>query len=188
MTVTTFRHAHPFPHWLPVNALRPAMSASWWQWVASTDSLTARLTAAAGSKPFRVRLLRQVIGLPLRDEAQALGIEPRRNAWIREVALCVDDTPWVVARSVAPLTQLQGKGLEGLGERSLGSWLFRQPDLVRGPLYATRHWPSFAYHLCTPADTGVWGRRSVFQHSGLSLLVQEYFLSTMADELSLPSR
>ncbi|AVI64254.1 chorismate lyase [Halomonas sp. GFAJ-1] len=175
-------------HWLPVNALRPAMSAPWRQWVASTDSLTARLTAAAADKPFRVRLLRQTIGLPQRDEALALGIEPRRYAWLREVALCVDDTPWVVARSVAPLTQLQGKGLEGLGERSLGSWLFRQPDLVRGPLYATKHWPCFAHRLCAPNVAGVWGRRSVFQHSGLSLLVQEYFLSTMADDLGLPSR
>ncbi|UXZ54005.1 chorismate lyase [Halomonas sp. 7T] len=188
MKAPVLRQTQPFVHWLPVNALRPSMSAPWQHWVASTDSLTARLTAAAGDKPFRVRLVRQTIGLPQRDEALALGIEPRRYAWLREVALCVDDTPWVVARSVAPLTQLQGKGLEGLGERSLGSWLFRQPDLVRGPLYATKHWPRFAHHLCAPTVAGVWGRRSVFQHSGLSLLVQEYFLSTMADDLGLPSR
>ncbi|MFU1518657.1 chorismate--pyruvate lyase family protein [Vreelandella alkaliphila] len=177
-----------FPHWLPVAAARPAMSASWWQWVASTDSLTTRLTVAGGTNAFRVQLLRQTIGLPLRDEALALGIEPRRYAWLREVALCVGDKPWVVARSVAPLSQLQGKGLEGLGERSLGSWLFQQPDLVRGPLYATRHQPRFvAEHSASLLDS-VWGRRSVFQHSGLSLLVQEYFLSTMADDLALSSR
>ncbi|WP_340148113.1 chorismate--pyruvate lyase family protein [Vreelandella andesensis] len=177
-----------FPHWLPVAAARPGMSASWWQWVASTDSLTTRLTVAGGAKAFRVHLLRQTIGLPRRDEALALGIEPRRYAWLREVALCLDDTPWVVARSVAPLSQLQGKGLEGLGERSLGSWLFRQPDLVRGPLYATRHQPRFVAEQCASLLGSVWGRRSVFQHSGLSLLVQEYFLSSMADDLGLPSR
>ena len=33
-----------------------------------------------------------------------------------------------------------------------------------------------------------WGRRSVFYHGGLSLLVQEYFLRAMADDLDLPSR
>ncbi|WP_404376311.1 chorismate--pyruvate lyase family protein [Vreelandella aquamarina] len=178
----------PFPQWLPVAAAQPAMGAPWWQWVASTDSLTARLIAAGEPGAFRVRLLRQAIGLPQRDEALALGIAPRRYAWLREVALCIDDTPWVVARSVAPLSQLQGKGLGKLGERSLGSWLFQQPDLVRGPLQATVHPPRFVEGQPGLAFASVWGRRSVFQHAGLSLLVQEYFLSTMADALGLPSR
>ncbi|MCA1772572.1 MAG: chorismate lyase [Halomonas sp.] len=179
------------PSWRPLRALRPTMSAPWWQWVASTDSLTARIVSAGGERPFRVRLLRQGLGFPQPHEAQALGIAARRYAWLREVALCVDETPWVVARSVAPLKGLRGQCLENLGERSLGSWLFRQPDLVRGPLYATARPPEFAY----PGDdnfNSLWGRRSVFQHGskqgGISLLVQEYFLSTMADDLALPSR
>ena len=176
------------PHWRPVAAARPAMSAAWWQWVASTDSLTARLMAAGAPSQFRVRLLRQTIGLPFQDEAMALGIAPRRHAWLREVALCIDGTPWVVARSVAPLEQLQGKGLGALGERSLGSWLFQQPDLVRGPLQATASRPRFTAWGTPAKGRSQWGRRSVFQHAGLSLLVQEYFLSTMADALSLPSR
>ncbi|WP_447554674.1 chorismate--pyruvate lyase family protein [Vreelandella sp. EE22] len=180
--------AHPYVRWLPVNALRPAMSAPWWRWVASTDSLTARLVAAGEAKPFRVRLLRQTVGVPQRDEAQALGLAPRRLAWLREVALCVDETPWVVARSVAPLEQLQGQHLDRLGERSLGSWLFRQPGLVRGPLYATGQTPAFAEHLCPSGAFDVWGRRSVFYHGGLCLLVQECFLSTMADDLGMASR
>ena len=156
-----------FPQWLPVAAAQPAMSAPWWQWV---------------------RLLRQTIGLPQRDEALALSIAPRRYAWLREVALCVDETPWVVARSVAPLHQLQGKGLGKLGERSLGSWLFQQPDLVRGPLEATATPPRFTHQQPGLSANSLWGRRSVFEHGGLSLLVQEYFLSTMADALGLPSR
>ncbi|WP_447530400.1 chorismate--pyruvate lyase family protein [Vreelandella sp. TE19] len=181
-------HPTPYARWQPVNALRPAMSAAWWQWVASTDSLTQRLVSAGRPSPFRVQLLRQTVGVPTRDEAQALGLAPRRLAWLREVALCVDDTPWVVARSVAPLEQLQGQHLKRLGERSLGSWLFRQPDLVRGPLFATRQRPAFARHLCPPGVAGVWARRSVFYHAGLALLVQEAFLSTMADDLGMASR
>lgn len=184
------RQAPLFPRWRPVAAARPAMSVAWWQWVASTDSLTARLVAASGDRCFRVRLLRQGIGWPRQDEAQALGIDPKRLAWLREVALCVDETPWVVARSVAPLAQLKGQRLERLGERSLGSWLFRQPDLIRGPLEVTTQPPRFASGNDS-GETCSWGRRSVFQHGGqqggLSLLIQEYFLGAMADALKLPS-
>ncbi|WP_237673378.1 chorismate--pyruvate lyase family protein [Vreelandella profundi] len=187
MTPSAGRQTYLFPRWRPVHAARPAMSSPWWQWVASTDSLTARLKAAGGGKSFRVRLLRQGVGWPLPDEAQALGIGPKRYAWLREVALCLDETPWVVARSVAPLTQLKGQRLDSLGERSLGSWLFRQPDLVRGPLEATTQRPPFA-SLNGIEQDGTWGRRSVFTHGGLSLLVQEYFLLAMADDLDLPSR
>lgn len=191
MTPPAFQQTQRLPCWRPVQAARPMMSVSWWQWVASTDSLTARLNAAGGGKPFRVRLLRQGIGWPLQDEAQALGVGLRRYVWRREVALCLNETPWVVARSVAPLSQLQGQRLDRLGERSLGSWLFRQPGLIRGPIEATTQAPTFASVSGVQGDCP-WGRRSVFYHGcerdGLSLLVQEYFLAEMADELGLPSR
>ncbi|MWJ28093.1 chorismate lyase [Halomonas sp. ZH2S] len=163
------------------------MSHAWWQWVASTDSLTTRLTRAGKERAFRVKLLRQEVGRPLPDEARALGIPLGRHAWLREVALCLDETPWVVARSVAPLSQLRGQRLERLGERSLGSWLFQQPDLVRGPLEVSNHSARFAQAELVQAK-GPWARRSVFRHGALSLLVQEYFLTEMADELALPSR
>ncbi|TVU92349.1 chorismate lyase [Vreelandella titanicae] len=191
VTPAAFRQTPLFSRWRPIDAARPAMSAPWWQWVASTDSLTARLMAAGGDKPFRVRLLRQGVGWPRQDEAQALGIGAKRYAWLREVALCLDETPWVVARSVAPLTQVKGQRLESLGERSLGSWLFRQPGLVRGPLEVTTHSPQFA-SVNGIREGCAWGRRSVFyhgcKHGSLSLLVQEYFLTAMADDLGLPSR
>ncbi|XKH61860.1 chorismate lyase [Halomonas sediminis] len=163
------------------------MSHAWWQWVASTDSLTTRLTRAGKERAFRVKLLRQEVGRPLPDEARTLGIPLGRHAWLREVALCLDETPWVVARSVAPLSQLRGQRLERLGERSLGSWLFQQPDLVRGPLEVSNHSARFAQAELVQAK-GPWARRSVFRHGALSLLVQEYFLTEMADELALPSR
>lgn len=186
-----FRQIPLFSHWRPIKAARPAMSPSWWPWVASTDSLTARLITAGGDKAFRVRLLRQGVGWPCQDEAQALGMGAKRYAWLREVALCLDETPWVVARSVAPLAQLKGQQLDCLGERSLGSWLFRQPGLIRGSLEATTQAPTFSNAYGTQGDS-TWGRRSVFYHSGkhgsLSLLVQEYFLAAMADDLGLPSR
>lgn len=189
MAPSDFQQSSLFVRWRPIKAARPTVSDAWWPWIASTDSLTARLIAAGGEQPFRVQLLRQGIGWPRYDEAKALGIGLKRYAWLREVALCVGNTPWVVARSVAPLAQLKGQRLDGLGERSLGSWLFRQPDLVRGPLEVTTPAASFGTsHSHGGNDPWAWGRRSVFQHGGLSLLVQEYFLHAMADELGLPSR
>ena len=168
--------------WVPAAGARPAMSAFWWRWVASTDSLTARLVKAGKGRRFRVRILRQGVGYPSAAEATARALPLRRYAWLREVALCLDHTPWVVSRSVAPLTQLHGQRLERLGERSLGSWLFQQADLRRGPIEVTRHAPRFV------AASGQWGRRSCFYHTGMSLLVQEYFLTAMADALEGPSR
>ncbi|MGR4070478.1 chorismate lyase [Halomonas sp. LR3S48] len=168
--------------WHPLAAGRPAMSPAWWAWVATRDSLTARLIEAGDGRPFRVRLLGQRLGKPRLDEAQALKLPLNRLAWLREVALCLDERPWVVARSVAPLAQMRGQRLERLGERSLGSWLFRQPDLVRSPIEVTA--ASAPFHRLT----GPWGRRSVFRHGRFAVLVQEFFLGEMADELGLPSR
>lgn len=170
------------PRWRPLAAARPAMSPDWWRWVASRDSLTARLIAAGGPRAFRVRLLDQRLGRPHRDEALALGLPHRRLSWLREVALCLDERPWVMARSVVPLDGLHGQRLDRLGERSLGHWLFRQPDLVRGPLEVT------ADPLPFQAADGPWARRSVFRHRRFAVLVQESFLATMMDDLELPSR
>ncbi len=170
------------PDWQPAEARRPAMSPAWWHWIASRDSLTSRLIEAAGECRFRVRLLDQRLGRPRRDEARALLLAPRRYAWLREVALCVDDRPWVVARSVAPLNRLRGQPLAQLGERSLGSWLFRHPGLQRSRIEVTsRPAPFFP-------ERGPWGRRSVFRHDRFQVLVQEFFLDRMMDDLRLPPR
>ncbi|WP_136254684.1 chorismate--pyruvate lyase family protein [Onishia niordana] len=168
--------------WQPAAVARPAMSPGWWRWIASRDSLTTRLIGAADGRPFRVQLLDQRIGYPTHDEAQALGLRPRQLAWLREVALCIDERPWVVARSVVPLASLPGQRLDRLGERSLGHWLFRQPNLERGPIDVCRAAPGFH------EGRGPWGRRSVFRHGRFTILVQEFFLDTMADDLGLPPR
>lgn len=177
------RHALPGPvRWLPLAAARPSMSPAWRRWVGSRDSLTLRLTEAGRPRPFQVQLLDQRTGTPRRDETQALALPPGRQAWLREVALCLGESPWVVARSVAPLEGLPAHDLEHLGERSLGSWLFRQPDLERGEIEVTR--APAGFH----PDRGPWGRRSVFRHGDFRVLVQEWFLDAMADDLGLPSR
>lgn len=162
------------------------MSDDWWRWVASRDSLTSRLISAGGGKAFQVILIDQRLMRPRLDESQGLAMPRTQLAWCREVALCMDERPWVVARSVVPLSQLRGQRLDRLGENSLGSWLFRQPGLARSPIEVTATPPPFF------SDTGPWGRRSVFRHGRghrrFSVLVQEWFLDAMTDDLGLPSR
>jgi len=153
------------------------MSAAWWQWVASTDSLTARLIAAS-ERPFRVKLMHQGVERPRRDEAQALGLPAGRVAWVREVMLMSGERPWVAARSIAPLDRIGCRRLRTLGERSLGSWLFAQHDLERDPIDVAR--------ISRTAD-GLWLRRSRFRHGDIQLLVQECFRREMAEDLGLPA-
>ncbi|WP_245391733.1 chorismate--pyruvate lyase family protein [Salinicola aestuarinus] len=176
-------HCHAFPpderqrvlRWVPLAARRATMEAPWWQWLASTDSLTARLIAAS-PRPFHVRLVSQGVKVPRRDEAQALGLAAGRVAWVREVALMSGERCWVVARSVAPLTRRGHRQLRALGERSLGSWLFAQPDLERGPIEIAP---------VAPDGETLWLRRSRFRHGGIRLLVQEGFQRDMAEDLGL---
>ncbi|SEM85625.1 chorismate--pyruvate lyase family protein [Halomonas caseinilytica] len=171
------------PRWRPLAAVRPDMSPSWWDWLATQDSLTERLIEAGHPRRFRVRLLDQRHGYPSRDESLALGLTMHQLAWVREVALCLDDRPWVMARSVAPLNPAHDHyRLERLGERSMGSWLFRQPDLERGPI-----------EICATSGPfcdaeGPWGRRSILRHDRFTVLVQEFFQQAMVDDLGLPSR
>ncbi|WP_444678917.1 chorismate--pyruvate lyase family protein [Halomonas sp. E19] len=163
------------------------MSPGWWQWVASRDSLTARLIAAGAERRFRVRLLDQRLDRPRPDEAQALGLPCDRLAWRREVALCLDERPWVVARSVASLALLRGQRLDRLGERSLGSWLFRQPDLERSPIEITRaSAPSMRWTApgagvrcsataalqcwCRSSSSTRWRRNSAFPHARINVI------------------
>src|SRR5690625_5235764 len=137
---------------LPPAARRAAKTPAWPTWTGPRALLTVRLPAAGRGRTSRVHLLRQGLGKPTIDEAHALHLPLDRFAWLREVTLCLDDVPWVAARSVAPLTHLRGQRLEGLGERSLGSWLFRQHDLERGPIEVTTA-PAPFHPL-----TGPWGR------------------------------
>ncbi len=96
------------------------------------------------------------------------------------------ETPWVAARSVAPLTSLHGARLQSLGTGSLGNWLFRHPHLERGPIEIIR---SPAPVLVTASGhTAPWGRRSLLRLGRTSILVQEFFLDTMGADLALPSR
>ncbi|NVK41244.1 MAG: chorismate lyase [Oceanospirillaceae bacterium] len=149
-----------------------AAPAPWRSWLLDNGSLTQRLVSASRGR-FHVEVLRQGFYRPSRSEALALGLPPRRLALIREVQLCGNGQPWVYARSVFPVSTLSGaeRRLADIGNRPLGSVLFRDPSMQRDPLQIGE--------LQLADGTRLWARRSVFHLSGKPLLVCEVFLPAL---------
>lgn len=135
-------------------------------------------------------VLSQQSGMPTRDEARKLHLEPGRIAWIREVALYCDGRPMVFAHSVLPRRPRgpMTRWLPRQGSRSLGALLFAHPRFARGSLEAcrldSRH-PLFrpavgALRLADAPPAALWARRSAFSFGRQSLLVTEVFSPAIA--------
>jgi chorismate--pyruvate lyase len=155
-------------------------------WLLDTGSLTQRLVAACPGA-FAVRLLGQQRTRPLREEAAALELVDGVQALVRQVQLQCDTQPWVLARTVIPLTTLTGprRRLTHLGNRSLGAVLFADPTMARDPVEVTRLTPGSPLYAAVTASlrnppAELWGRRSVFRLGGRPLLVSEFFLPSIA--------
>lgn len=137
-------------------------------WVLSRGSLTAYLIALSRGD-FKVRVIHQGWHKPSLDERLTLKLPLAQRAWVREVALVCQGEVWVQARSVIPLTVLQGKGrrLRFLGSRSLGSLLFNGGQRQEMTIMAAS------------SKHRSWTRRSRFCYGGQPLLVQETFLPAL---------
>jgi len=151
-------------------------------WLADRASLTDRLVALCPGR-FQLRLLRQHYARPLRDEAAALGLARGAPALVREVLLACGDRPWVYARTVIPRATLTGprRRLARLRTRSLGSVLFSDPTMRRGPSSVLQLKPAMPLHTRIHTVTArslpvLWGRRAVFRLGARPLLVSEFFL------------
>jgi chorismate--pyruvate lyase len=151
-------------------------------WLFDSSSLTARIIENCNGK-FRVRVLSQQRTTPTPDEIRVLGLRYRSQAIIRQVILYCDETPWVYARSVIPITTLVGplRRLASLGSRPLGAVLFADKSIVRGEVEVTELKSSHPSYLLSGSQTGkpIWGRRSVFYKYQKKLLVSEFFLPDM---------
>lgn len=154
----------------------PALRGSPTYWLQVEGSLT-RILQLRCQHRFHVEVVNERFARPGLEEARTLGIPPRQLAWIREVRLCGDNQPWVLARTVIPLQTLQGTGrrLRHLGRRPLGAWLFSHKQWHRSPLQAG---------VCNTGDASMeptppCARRSVFERHGSRLLVGEYFLPAL---------
>lgn len=132
-------------------------------------SLSSRLQAWCEG-PLPVTVVNQGAALPTRDEARLLNLRPREQVWVREVRLGPVDNPWVKARTVAPLREMQGASqhLRNLGSRPLGSVLFHGRGWERSP---------FLLGMIGQKDKDgrLPARRSLFFNRSCRLLVTEGF-------------
>lgn len=179
----------------------PAREPSWrdaqqqsWQlpralcpWLLDEGSLTARLIEHSAQQ-FAVRLLRQGWGEAFTGEYRLLQSPLRQKMLVREVVLEGAGQAWVFARSLVPVTSLQGrlKALKHLDNRPLGALLFQDPGMRRGPIQVARIKPQHNYVHPSAAPTNgeaLWGRRSVFYLDQQPLMVSEVFLPAFLSTL-----
>lgn len=174
------------PSWAPVSrCINSALDHQSRNWLLDEGSLTKRLVQASNS--FHVQVLAQYWGTPHLSESKRLHTPNRQHSLIREVILHCDNTPVVFARSILPLSILNGpfRYLRKLGNVPLGALLYANSSLHRQEFdiaYAPAehfHTPEF---LALDGQT-LWGRRSQFCLGNKSLLVAEIFLPKAVDYL-----
>lgn len=157
-------------------------------WLLDKGSLTDRLKRRCTGR-FSVRVMSEDWQRPRLDEARVLNMPVTALAWVRQVQLLCDDTPWVFARTVVPAATLSGaqRRLACLGNRPLGAYLFSDPGMQRSPVQLARIIPGSslfedAVQGLPKQPRAIWGRRSVFRVGGKPLLVSEVFLPAIGTE------
>lgn len=154
-------------------------------WIYEQGSLTKRLRQRYAER-FRVKILFQQWTQPTIDESRLLNLKAHSHCLIREVALQVDDSPLILARSIIPKSTIKiaARKLRNLGTRPLGEVIFAYHDLSRESLETIRLHPdhfkppcSRQYHI----KQSIWGRRTCYAIQKQRLLVSEFFLPALYD-------
>lgn len=112
------------------------------------------------------------------EEASVMSLANEHSALIRQVLLCCDGRPLVYARTVIPVTTIQGaqRRYANMGNRPLGAMLFADRTMKREEVQIARLPVSHQANNYSTIGGPIWGRRSVFRVSAKPILVSEYFL------------
>jgi chorismate lyase len=168
-----------------VNGVNPPPALR--HWLTDPASLTAKLVARCNT--FSVHLLHQRQRPCLADEFQAIGLARPVRVWEREVLLQCDGQAVVFAHTVVPCSNSAADWplFSALGNRSLGSTLFSDPQVLRGPFQYARLQALHPLMLRARAATGgdcfgqaLYVRRSLFRRHAGVMLVTEIFLPPIA--------
>lgn len=157
-------------------------SSAWRHWLTDRMSLTAKLKQYCPE--FRVQCLHQRQQLCLADEYAALGLARRLRVYERDVLLRCQEQAVVFAHTIVPLqaSVADWPFFNTLGERSLGTTLFGDPQVQRGALHFARLPPQHPLVRRARLATGetlpasVFARRCLFKRRNGLLLVTELFL------------
>lgn len=148
------------------------------EWLLETGSLTAKLKQVYNTVSVEV-LNESVLTLPI-EVARLLECEPT-SALCREVLLYGDNQVKVYAQSWIPIAQLdKSNELLTLGNKPLGEYIFKHPDLLRGEIAVCEldlksPLAVLLDNLKLPLES-CKSRYSVFQLNGVKLFVSETFL------------
>lgn len=176
---------YPFyPVWLHQRSAQ--LSSELRKWLYDSGSLTQNLIQASEGD-FSLRVINQGLEVPRLDECRALKLPHRQLALIREIVMSGYGQDWVFARSVVPISSLDGqlRHLKSLGNQPLGALLFKDPSMRRGPIETTLLNKSLINIPCTQA---AWARRSVFRINNKPLLVSEVFLPSFSPVYGHPNK
>ena len=147
--------------WLPASS--PLFTDSVLDWLMEEDSMTRRFERYCQQVTVNVLSEGFVQAADAGSDVALLPAEQR--FWRREIELCGDGTPWLVACTLVPESTLVGpeKKLQELGTVPLGRYLFASSTLSRDFIDVGR-------------SGELWGRRSRLRLSGKPLLLTELFL------------
>jgi chorismate--pyruvate lyase len=159
----------------------------WQPWLSDTGSLTQKIEHAIGQK-LEVQVLRDCPQSLNSDESRYFHFKIRRCR-VREVLLCANNIPVVMAHSVIPTLSSSGSNHDvlRLGTRPLGAVLFaktRRYVKVK-PLrdIARLDKGSALWKRCSKNYSGLssplWARRTLYQLKGHPILVNEIFLPAL---------
>ncbi len=156
----------------------------WQSWLSDTGSLTQKIENAIGQK-LHVQILRDCPQSLNSDESRYFHFRIRRCR-VREVLLCANGVPLVMAHSVIPTLSSSGSNhsILRLGTKPLGAVLFsktRKHSKPRPPRDIARLdkncplWKKYSKHLAN-LSSPLWARRTLYRLKGHAILVNEIFL------------
>ena len=156
----------------------------WQSWLSDTGSLTQKIEQAIGQK-LEVLVLRDCRQNLNSDESRYFHLQTKRCR-IREVVLCSNGIPLVMARSVIPTLSSGGsnQAVLRLGTKPLGAVLFSKTR-KRSKKKSLREiarvnkrsslWQQ-CYQKYQELPSPLWARRTLYTLKGRPLLVCEIFL------------
>jgi len=166
---------------------RHQMPAPVQSWVYEPGSLTRRLRDRYGAA-FTVKLVFQYWRRPFHCERELLHLGCSHQALIREVILSANEKPLLLARTVIPRATLKGtqRILSRLGNRPLGEVIFSYPKLQRMEMDYSQLkplcWTNDIVHRIDIKEP-VWGRRTIYRIKESEMLVNEFFLPELINDL-----